>query len=345
MGLGRSAIRTLLTENKRRALRGSILSLGRQDVFVTKPNLIEIMQDFGLEPSEYYPQILSRKESESKRGFISDQFLFKALGFDESKNSDVSNYEDADFLLDLNQAETPSELINQWDVVLDGGTIEHVFHTPNAMAHIFKLLKVGGRAIHMAPSSNHIDHGFYMFSPTFFWDYYVANGFEINVCQIIRYDANWMDGTWEVSDYIPGSLTHKSIGGLDDGIFMIIVVATKTLNSTCDVVPQQGMYSKGRWQGRLTVEEVKEGLQLGALGKLMEGGEAITPLDALNELPLGADLPEEALANRLTYARIKKSLKFRINRLLFGSSRFEVPKINKLDEIQKGTGLPLRDRL
>ena len=37
MGLGHSAIRVLLKENNRRELGGSILSLGRQDVFVTQP--------------------------------------------------------------------------------------------------------------------------------------------------------------------------------------------------------------------------------------------------------------------------------------------------------------------
>lgn len=347
MGLGHSAIRVLLKENSRRELGGSILSLGRQDVFVTQPYLIEIMREFGMRPIGKSPQILSRKESESKRGFISDEYLFKALGFSESKTSDVSNYEGADFALDLNQAETPSELINQWDVVLDGGTIEHVFHTPNAMSHIFRLLKVGGRVIHMAPSSNHMDHGFYMFSPTFFWDYYMANGFEIDVCQVIRYSADWLEGEWEFSDYTPGCLTHKSIGGLDDGIFMVVVVATKTKDSTCNVIPQQGMYEMGRWKGRLTVEEVKAGLQIAALGKSTEDGGVSSSRDSSTKFLSEDDSLKETVLQRLTWARITKSIKFRINRLLKGPefAETEITEVKESVELQKGTGLDLRYRL
>lgn len=339
MGLGHSAIRVLLKENSRRELGGSILSLGRQDVFVTQPHLIEIMREFGMRPIRKSSQILSRKESESKRGFISDEYLFKAIGFSESKTSDVSNYEGADFALDLNHADTPSELINKWDVVLDGGTIEHVFHTPNAMSHIFRLLKVGGRIIHMAPSSNHIDHGFYMFSPTFFWDYYMANGFNIDVCQVIRYSADWLEGEWEVSDYIPGSLTHKSIGGLDDGIFMVVVVATKTKDSTCNVVPQQGMYKMGRWQGRLTVEEVKSGLQIAARGKLLEDGGGDNSPEVITKLTTEHGSPKETLLQRLTLARITKSINFRINRLLRGLGFAEITRVDQLLELKKGIAL------
>lgn len=363
MGLGHSAIRVLLKENNRRKLGGSILSLGRQDIFVTQPYLIEILREFGMRPIGKSPQILSRKESESKRGFISDEYLFKALGFSESKTSDVSNYEGADFALDLNNADTPSELINKWDVVLDGGTIEHVFHTPNAMSNIFQLLKIGGRVIHMAPSSNHMDHGFYMFSPTFFWDYYMANGFDIDVCQIIRYSADWLEGEWEISDYTPGSLTHKSIGGLDDGIFMVVVVATKTKDSTCNVIPQQGMYEMGRWKGRLTVEDVKAGLQIAALGKSTENRAPSNSFSVSTKLSSEHDSPKETVLQRLTLAHISKSIRFRIKRLLnrFGSAQItgadqllelqkdvvlsEITNVKEPVELQKGTGLDLRYRV
>ena len=100
-----------------------------------------------------------------------------------------------------------------------------------------------------------------MFSPTFFWDYYMANGFDINVCQAYRYTTDWLTGLWEFSDYIPGHLTRISLGGLDDALYGVYVIATKTERSTCDVIPQQGMYKEGRWKGKFTVDEIAAELE------------------------------------------------------------------------------------
>jgi len=52
------------------------------------------------------------------------------------------------------------------------------------------LLKPGGRIIFLSPSTNHVDHGFYMFLPTLFMDYLLANGFSIRTFYFIRYSLN-----------------------------------------------------------------------------------------------------------------------------------------------------------
>jgi hypothetical protein len=46
------------------------------------------------------------------------------------------------------------------------------------------MLKVGGRLIIMVPASNSIDHGFYSFSPTLFFDYFADNGFSNFSCYL-----------------------------------------------------------------------------------------------------------------------------------------------------------------
>src|SRR5207249_3920994 len=97
--------------------------------------------------------------------------FFKALGFSEVAAMDYSDFESARYIHDLNSSEPPEHLLENFDVIIDGGTIEHVFHIPNVLNSIHKMLRPHGRTIHMSPSSNHIDHGFYMFSPTLFWDF------------------------------------------------------------------------------------------------------------------------------------------------------------------------------
>src|SRR5205814_1882285 len=109
----------------------------------------------------------------------------------------------ADVLFDLNCGDLPEELKESFDVVLDPGTIEHVFHIPHSLKNIFHMLRLGGRVIHISPSSNHMDHGFYMFSPTFFWDYYTANQFDLSFVKIIRYKPQWVF-PWKIASYSPG---------------------------------------------------------------------------------------------------------------------------------------------
>jgi hypothetical protein len=315
VGISRSAVRALLHEAKRAEFRGRILSLGRQDIFVTRPQFIETMRDFGIEPARHAERLLSRKVSEANLKYISDEYLFHALGFSECKSLDASGYEDADIVFDMNKPKTPADLVNQWDVVFDGGTIEHIFHIPNVMANIFRFLKIGGRIIHMAPSSNHMDHGFYMFSPTLFWDYYMANGFDINVCQVFRYTTDWLTELWEFSDYIPGRLTRISLGGLDDAIYGVFVIATKTEESTCDVVPQQGMYKEGRWKGKFTVDEIAAEVEA-ASG--LEPAAALESISDPEAIEYEGDAPKETLSQRLTWSRIMRSLKYRIKRRVLG---------------------------
>jgi SAM-dependent methyltransferase len=250
MGINTSAVKVFLHESRRRGLLGRLLTLGRQDVYLTADELRTTMAEFGKRPVQEIAPSLSKKVTFAKSNFISDEYLFSALGFTECKALDASSYEEADFVFDLNRSDPPASLVDRWDTVFDGGTTEHVFHLPNALSNIFRFLRIGGRVIHIAPSSNHIDHGFYMFSPTLFWDYYKANNFEINVCQVFRYTQDLYAGAWQVCDYVPGGLTRVSMGGLDDALYGVILIATKTPNSTFDVIPQQGLYADNLWQSK-----------------------------------------------------------------------------------------------
>jgi SAM-dependent methyltransferase len=241
VGIAKPAVEVLIQEAARSPFHGSIVTLGRQDVFVSGAVLSELANQSGVQLSNptVHP---AQKTKLAEKGCISDDTLFLSLGFSEYRSMDVSTYESADIQFDLNQSALPPELENRFDVVLDGGTMEHVFHVPNALQNIFRLLKVGGRVIHLSPSSNHIDHGFYMFSPTLFWDFYSANQFEINRLALSRYTPQHNTGPYQMTPYTPGSLRSVSFGGLDNAMYGVVVVATKTSLSSGDRVPQQGAY-------------------------------------------------------------------------------------------------------
>lgn len=243
MGIARGAIRVLMEEARRRPFAGSVMTLGRQDVFVTFEQLLHLggIAEYDA-PQPVEPEVTSSSEWAEQR-FISDNCLLRYLGFSDIQSLDVSDYEGARWVVDLNAVDIPQGLLGAFDVVLDGGTLEHVFNVPNALRSIVRMLRPGGRVIHIAPSSNHMDHGFYMFSPTLFADYYSANGFALEKLQIVRYTEPILTSTWTISDYPIGNPVALRVGQLDSALYAIVCIATKGPASSGESVPQQSFYS------------------------------------------------------------------------------------------------------
>jgi SAM-dependent methyltransferase len=243
MGIGLKAARFLIEETLKRPFSGSVLTLGVQKTPFTLGLLCKSARQIGLAASA-----ISTFESLPEKQRATDRQLLELLGFDEIMRSDVSDYEGAELIFDLNDSRgPPPEFRHRFDCVIDGGTLEHVFHVPNALKNIFEFLRVGGRIIHMSPTNNYVDHGFYSFSPTFFYDFYSENRFELNQCQLIRHNKEVEKRPWIAANYTPGSLDHVSFGGLDDNMYVTFFVGTKRAESTWDRVPEQSLYKKKKW--------------------------------------------------------------------------------------------------
>ena len=107
-----------------------------------------------------------------------DDFLV-SLGATEVLSMDASDYEQANIVHDLNRPISIDHW-NTFDTIIDGGTLEHVFHIPNALTNIARMLKVGGRFIGISPANNWLGHGFYQFSPELMWRFCKGFGFNVN---------------------------------------------------------------------------------------------------------------------------------------------------------------------
>jgi SAM-dependent methyltransferase len=262
MGIAFDAARLLAQNIRDFSIKDTVLQLGRQDIHITKYSLDKILLDTGFVSktdkglSYKHQELMGKLNSNDKlsdksymraKGLISDKLLFGSMGMD-AKSLDFSDYEGADFICDLNDPpEITSKCVKgQFDLIFDGGTMEHVFHVPNVMKNIFSLLKEGGIVIHSSPSNNHVDHGFYQFSPTFFYDWYHKNQFEILQCLFFQYTKFPEVDRWKVMDYYPGVLDASVIGGMDDKLYGVWCVARKTKKSTCCKIPQQGDFRKNQ---------------------------------------------------------------------------------------------------
>ena len=185
--------------------------------------------------------------------WIRDEFFFLSTGAASFESLDATDYEGCDFVHDLNVAPVPTELQGRFDSVLDFGTIEHVFHLPNFLRNLWELLKPGGLVFMVAPSNNHVDHGFYQLSPTFFADWFAANGWTLEELRFVGREDDWLNspGFARSDVYHPALLrpetaaaAHPGFGGLDARIYATIVCARKTESARWDVIPQQSVYAR-----------------------------------------------------------------------------------------------------
>ncbi len=182
MGLATHHIKVLLKEQKRSGfIKGNVLTLGQQNVWINLHQLKKLLRKYDLkeyslkEHINYENKIKSWNNLNSTN--LSCQALLTIIGANKVDAVDISNYESANIILNLNNP-VSKDLFEKYDVIIDSGTLEHIFNTPVALENICNMLKPEGSFFSTGPSSNFIDHGFYSFSPTLYFDFFGANGFK-----------------------------------------------------------------------------------------------------------------------------------------------------------------------
>jgi hypothetical protein len=156
MGLAFADLRNLLEHAA--ALRGArILMLGRQTVYLHRSELKQLA-DLDQASSA------GRWCETYQRGEYAERFFIEVMGASSVDSLDFSDYEGATVIHDLNEPLT-FDLIEAFDMVIDGGTLEHVFNFPAALTNFIRLARVGGLLYTQGPCNNLCGHGFYQYSP------------------------------------------------------------------------------------------------------------------------------------------------------------------------------------
>jgi hypothetical protein len=168
--------------------------------------------------------------------------FFSALGFSSTEALDFSDYEGAEHVFDLNEPSLPAALQNRFDLVFNGGTLEHVFHVPNALSSISKMLRPGGTVMHLAPCNNWCEHGFYQISPTLMFDYYAAAGFDVLGSFLCRYTKE-NDKRWRIEPSAPGILPSGAAGALNADICLLLFAARRGETIVASPQPVQRLYA------------------------------------------------------------------------------------------------------
>jgi len=157
MGLTLDCARFMIAGKKAGVSFEKTLTLGRQWCAMNRGELKSIWQKTGL----------ANGTQIANEGAWADD-VFHALGASTLDVLDNSPYEGATFIQDLNRP-IQKEHLEQYDLVFDGGVLEHIFNFPAAIENSMRLVKTGGHLVIHSISNNELGHGFYQFSPELYF--------------------------------------------------------------------------------------------------------------------------------------------------------------------------------
>lgn len=182
MGLDINGTRCLLYARTLNIDFARTAMIGRQRFYLHEPDLKKNCLDFGYSFGDEQIQVML-----NKNGGYAEPFL-QCLGANEVHSFDISAHEGSTHLHDMNR-DIPQIFKERYTVVLDGGSLEHIFNFPVAIKNCMQMVSVGGHYLGITPANNFMGHGFYQFSPEVYFSVFTAaNGFElINVIAFERF--------------------------------------------------------------------------------------------------------------------------------------------------------------
>lgn len=237
MGLDIHGARLLIAAKKRGVCFDRTLTFGRIELAVLPHRLVELFQSAGLSDAALAPLL-----TQESRPLYAEP-VFQALGAKEILSLDASSYQDASIVHDMNQP-LPDAMKQGFDVVFDGGSIEHVFNFPVAIRNCMELLKVGGSLFIHTAANNCMGHGFYQFSPELFYRVFSKpNGFE--VARLILHGSGPYGAWYDVAD---PAVIHSRVELISFMPTQMLLHARR--NAACPIfaqAPQQSDYVE-EWQ-------------------------------------------------------------------------------------------------
>jgi|GEM_PF-1301965 len=216
-------------------LAGNVMILGRQEVGFSDDGY-SLLKKTG---------VLLEGLEKDRSGKFTQEVILKSLGFDDVHSIDVSDFEGATHIIDLNTKNTlPDEVIEAYDLVLNGGTLEHCFDIVQSLRNTIGLIKPGGNFLHFGPMNNMVDHGFYQFSPTLWFDFLQLNGFEILVSASIKVVKEHSGETcYNLYPIEPFETAHLSMGGIEERLIQMVLARRLTDTPLTSQSPNQSFYA------------------------------------------------------------------------------------------------------
>ena len=288
MGLDINDVLFLVAAKKRGLSLGDTLTIGRLDLNVYPAKMRQVMARAGLPDTAFAPNA-------PDTGFAEP--VFKSLGARSVAALDVSNFEGAEFIHDLNQP-VRDDLKQRFDTVYDGGTLEHVFNFPVALRNCMEMVREGGRFITHTCANNWCGHGFYQFSPELFYNVLSEdNGFEVE--RMILHVVGPYNQWYEVSN---PRVIRSRVELFNSVPLQIMVQARRTkIMPMFTKTPQQSDYVP-RWEEQSPEDKNPYAPSRPQLAKILPGVARLQ-----NVLKIGWQIWHgNSLRNRVKFKPVKK---------------------------------------
>ncbi|MBX3244152.1 MAG: hypothetical protein KF685_06815 [Acidobacteria bacterium] len=231
MGLDINGTKFLLYSRNRGVSFAETATVGRQSMLIGEDALAGVLAKAGEKDAA------SKASEFTGANGYAEPFL-RSLGAESIVSFDASDYEGATVVSDLNLP-IGDEHKERFSVVLDGGTLEHVFNYPQAIKNCMEMVRPGGHFLSITPTNNHLGHGFYQFSPELFFRIFSgANGFELEQTLIFEeiQDCDW----YEVTD--PDTV-HERVTLVNEEPTMLLIIAKRIeVKPIFEKPPQQSDY-------------------------------------------------------------------------------------------------------
>ncbi|OGZ69848.1 MAG: hypothetical protein A3D44_03035 [Candidatus Staskawiczbacteria bacterium RIFCSPHIGHO2_02_FULL_42_22] len=196
MGLLRRHLYLLAAEHKKYPMTGDVLTLGQQSVHAPLNEVMSLFKQQDVFLKELPAGFDTKNKIPDWKGtkyghYTNCQAVAMLLGAQKVYAADVSTYENPDIVMDFSLP-VDKKYYNAFDVILDVGTLEHIFDISTALENIRLMTKPGGIIILGTWTSGAINHGFYQICPTLFYDYFTKNSFDdINCFMLVGSALNY----------------------------------------------------------------------------------------------------------------------------------------------------------
>ncbi len=240
MGISKEFAEVILSSCKFNPFSGQAFVVGRQTILLTEDELLELASKYGVKVSLKDLVIDDTTKASFGHNYITDRSFMKLCGVSNLQSIDVSDYEGATIVHDLNK-EIPLYLKNCADLIIDGSTLDNVFDPVMVLKNLSKMLKPGGRLFSCNMGSNY-NCPYFIPTPSWFYDYFVVNNFfDVNVYVVVYsvYGTNVfiLNDQTEIPTpphFLPNLTTEH--------MMVIIVEVTKGTETATEVIPIQQQY-------------------------------------------------------------------------------------------------------
>jgi hypothetical protein len=215
-------------------LSDELLSLGRPEIYLSERQLSHLIRTYKLPWTE-------KDINQITSAAYAEPFL-RLLGFRAIRSLDVSGYQGAEIIHDLN-VPIPKELEGATGFLFGNGTLEHIFNIATVFENIIKLVKLGGTVFIAGPANGFCGHGFYQFSPELFYNVLSINGFDNVRVYIVgrRYPQKWFRAANPAT--VKRRIEFFTAEPTD-----IVAIARKAKSNSSFMYPQQSDYAHSSWQ-------------------------------------------------------------------------------------------------